>query len=521
MLGLGMRCFGGLCALCVLVVSLTSPAHAAGVTVITHGLNSGVTNWIIPMSSAMPGYPGFPGTSASHYTVSITRSGGVFSASATLISGVSPMATDSGEIFVNLDWSSLDGFFQASTSDVANAAVDAFLDTTLIPELAGRPLAELPLHLSGHSRGASVSTEMARFFGAQGIWVNQVTTMDPRPIAGDGDVVNWSNVLFADNYWQDEGDGFFVPNGDAVSGAYNRQLPVLSGGNSSNHSDVHLWYHGTIDLNTPAGDLDATITMAERATWWTATESNGAAAGFFYSRMGGGDWLASVEPAGAGTGPISDGFNRYWPLGGVGLPNRTALPVYSGAWPNPIRLELGAVSTIAAGNTFAAMLYYQAGTMDSGTVDCELLLDPDFNPFNANEMQVHQQALPKTGTSSVSSMGLSARVDAATVFPGTYAVHIRLTDGTNKRYHTAPGTLVVTPSLDPPSIDTSLMVYDGTDIRITVHGFPGQVVTMEVSDDLIDWTPVETHTFTGTIWEFVDEDVGDFDRRFYRGVLVP
>ena len=53
---------------------------------------------------------------------------------------------------------------------------------TLIPEMGGRPLAQLPLHLIGHSRGGSVVTEMARLLGAQGVWVDQVTTLDPRPV---------------------------------------------------------------------------------------------------------------------------------------------------------------------------------------------------------------------------------------------------------------------------------------------------------------------------------------------------
>ena len=120
--------------------------------------------------------------------------------------------------------------------------------------MGGRPLAELPLHLVGHSRGGSVVTEMARLLGAQGVWVDQVTTLDPRPVSalGDAAVTTYTNVLFADNFWQTMGDGLIVPNGQFVFGAYNRKLLDLNGGYSSSHSDVHLWYHGTIDLATPA-----------------------------------------------------------------------------------------------------------------------------------------------------------------------------------------------------------------------------------------------------------------------------
>ena len=30
-----------------------------------------------------------------------------------------------------------------------------------------------------------------------------------------------------------------------------------------------------------------------------------------------------------------------------------------------------------------------------------------------------------------------------------------------------------------------------------------------------------TDAFTGTIWEFVDADAGNFARRFYRAILTP
>ncbi len=208
--------------------------------------------------------------------------------------------------------------------------------------MGGRRLAELPLHLIGHSRGGSVITEMARLLGAQGIWVDQVTTLDPRPVAlfGDAAVTSWANVLFADNFWQNLGDGFIVPNGQAVFGAYNRKLLDLNGGYSSSHSDVHLWYHGTIDLATPASDTQATITATQRSTWWTSTEMAGAAAGFLYSLIGGGDRLSNVEPAGTGNGRISDGFNKNWDLGGGLGANRTALPADTGLWPNAILFDL-------------------------------------------------------------------------------------------------------------------------------------------------------------------------------------
>src|SRR5207249_3843022 len=208
--------------------------------------------------------------------------------------------------------------------------------------LNGRSLTELTLHLFGHSRGVSVIEELARLLGAQGVWVDQVTTLDPRPVSqfGDPSMKNYANILFADNYWQNMGDGLFVPNGQAIAGAYNRQLTNLNGGYSSSHSDVHLWYHGTIDLVTPATDTQASITTAERQTWWTAFEAAGTNTGFLYSLIGGGDRLSSAEPGGAGKGRISDGFNKVWDLGAGIAANRDSLPSNNGLWPNLLRLNV-------------------------------------------------------------------------------------------------------------------------------------------------------------------------------------
>ncbi|MEP7015115.1 MAG: hypothetical protein ABI925_06725 [Verrucomicrobiota bacterium] len=511
----------GVLAALVLASGSIISANAGGVTIITHGFNSNVTDWIIPMAGKVGAYPGFPGTTYSCYQISITRNGsGQYVATATFLTGSAPLTTDSGEIVVKLDWSTLSNFGGASSTQVADTAVNALLSTNLIPEMGGRPLAQLPLHLVGHSRGGSVITEMARLLGAQGIWVDQVTTLDPRPVSqlGDAAVTSWANVLFADNLWQTMGDGVIVPNGQSVFGAYNRKLLNLSGGYSSSHSDVHLWYHGTIDLATPATDTGATITASQRTAWWTSTEMSGATAGFLYSLIGGGDRLSSVEPAGTGAGRISDGFNKNWDLGGGVAANRTALPANAGLWPNAIRFAL-TTNMIPAGASLEATLYHQAGPNAAGGVGLEIFLDQDFNPYNGNEIEVSEGMLSRTGTSAVSFNTLGAVVDAAVVSPGNYAVCVRLDDGARIRYLYAPETLVVTPSLQPPSVDAASLTLSGGVMHFDVHAFPGQAVTVEASTDLVNWVVLEMHTFTGTVWEFVDADAGTFAKRFYRAAL--
>ncbi|MEO5720207.1 MAG: hypothetical protein ABIR71_01900 [Chthoniobacterales bacterium] len=499
-------------------------ARGGGVTVITHGFNSNVTDWIIPMAAATPGYPSFLGAEFSCYEISITRNGaGQYVFAATFLGGTAPTLTDSGEILIKLDWSSLSSIGGASSTIVADTAVRALLSTSLIPEMGGRPLAELPLHLIGHSRGGSVVTEMARLLGAQGVWVDQVTTLDPRPVSqfGDAAVTSYANVLFADNFWQTLGDGLIVPNGQAVFGAYNRKLLDLSGGYSSSHSDVHLWYHGTINLATPASDTQATITTTQRATWWAAPEMAGASTGFRFSLIGGGDRLSNLEPAGTGNGRVNDGFNRHWDLGGGVAANRTALSVNFGLWPNPIRFALTSSNPVPAGEPFTALLHHQSGSSNSGNVELRIFLDLDFNPSNGNEIEIDQRLLAQTGTNAIAFTLLELNPDPATVPPGAYAVCAQITDGARTRYLYSSQNLVVTPSLQPPAIDRSSLALSGGAMRFQVHAFSGQTVTILATADFSEWVPLQTHTFTGTTWEFVDASAGEFTRRFYRAVLAP
>ncbi len=490
--------------------------EAGGVTVITHGFNGNVTDWIIPMADRLPLHPGFEGGDFSCYQFSV-QSGGQVSVS--WLGGTPPLESPSAEFLIKLDWASLSGLFGgASSTTIANAASGALLSTTLIPELGGRALAELPIHLIGHSRGGSVVTEMARVLGEQGVWVDQVTTLDPRPVGtlGDAAVATYENVLYADNFWQNMGDGLFVPNGQALAGAYNRKLLALNGGYSSSHSDVHLWYHGTIDLTTPATDTGATISAAERGSWWTPAEEGGAAAGFRHSRIGGGDRLSDGEPAGGGTGRIRDGFNTHWDLGGGVADNRTPLSVNSGLWPNPIRCRIMESAPSPAGQpSFDLELYYQSGVDPTGQVTFDVLLDPDRNPWNGNEIAISRPPLPRTGPSEVIPATLSIAVDSVPTPPGLYGVCVRLGDGTRRRSLYAATPLEILPDQTPPSIDPESFRITGGLVHFTVLGFPEQSVAIMATSDFVTWARIATRTLEGERWDFIDPDSSSLPRRFY------
>jgi len=329
-------------------------------------------------------------------------------------------------------------------------------------------------------------------------------------------MVNYANVLFSDNYWQNTN----FPSGESPTGAYNRHLTDLDGGNpnGSDHSDTHLWYHGTIDLNTPTGDNLAMITSAERAAWWTATEAAGANAGFLYSLVGGGNRLSALEPAGAGNGRISDGFNKVWGLGAGLAANRTSLPADNGAWPNLIRLTLTSTNPVSIGDPIPLAFHHQCGVNTSTVANVRFYLDTDSNPYNGNEVEIFGGTASSTGISNVYYSTLNLSLNPATILPGTYSVFGSISDGTRTRYLYAPQTLVLGPSRQPPVLEAARV--QGNQFGFTVSGFPGQTVILQASTNLLEWVSIRTNTIAGTSLGFADPDGASYPQRYYRVLLV-
>jgi hypothetical protein len=495
--------------------------RGAGVTIVTHGFNSSIDGWIVPMVGKMSHYPTLPGTNSSCYEISVAKnSNNQIVASASFIGGVLPLTADSGEIFIKLDWSTLSGIGGASSTAVAGATVNALLSTNFIPALGGRALAELPLHLVGHSRGGSVVSEMARLLGAQGIWVDHVTTLDPRPVSSFGDpaMKNFSNILFADNYWQNMGDGLFVPNGQSISGAYNRQLTDLNGGDSSSHTDVHLWYHGTIDATTPLTVDGASITSTQRQTWWTTNENAGATTGFYWSLIGGDDRLSNLEPAGAGKGRIRDGYNKVWDLGAGVAKNRDTLPANNGAWPNILKLNVTGTNGLSVDDPIALTFFSQFGNT-TAVSEIRFYLDADANPFTPNNIELLQTNLRATGIANVASNPFEIFANRTNTPPGIYNLFASISDGVHTRFLYAPEKLILTPSQSVPKISSPQ--FANGQFSFSISGFRGQRIALQTSTNLLEWISLGTNTMGNSPLPFVDSSSGNFSQRYFRAVLIP
>ena len=232
----------------------------------------------------------------------------------------------------------------------------------------------LNFHFIGHSRGAVLNTLVTQRFYEQfpNHVIDQVTSLDPHPAYGTGllgdflqyddpwsepgerAIPTFDNVHFTDAYSQADGVYEFaftdvLPpdfeaeigfDGVAVSGSSNLYLdhtqleapghgyeafttpPIplppmgplplwLTATMRDAHSDVHLWYHGTIDTLGGASDGKASITAEVREDWYP--DGEGRTSGWVHSRINGKtgrtDEPGKTDPESAGAPDLESVFN--------------------------------------------------------------------------------------------------------------------------------------------------------------------------------------------------------------------
>ena len=507
-------------ALAVFTFSLISlekhSCSAGGITVITHGQGSDIDSWVSYMATRIDEYRFFPGSKATFYKVSVDFTNSAFVSSWQRLGGNDPLTSDSGEIVLLFDWRNLANT-SYSTMQVAPLFASTLLSPAFIPELGGHAPAELPIHTIGHSRGGSLLSEVIKLLGTNGVWVDHQTTLDGYAFQNDAMLTNpYENVLFHDNYWQDNSLSI---HGFARAGAYNRRLTALQGGYwpdyINDHSDVHLWYHGTIDWNTPANDGNASVSTVERLFWWTSAEERGTNAGFLYSLIGGGNRMNTAAPVHPDSGRIVDGFNQRWDLGaGTAVNNRQILPSVLSSWPNVIRLNITGPLSLGQGQSTTVQFYYQwaFGALETNAT-VSFYLDSDANPWNGNEAFITNTLVGTTTANQVGNRTVTLTVNLDHQ-PGTYRVLSKIQYGARSRYLYATERITVLGAPSPLRVAVGLEI--DRRVRIDTFADVGNRIVLEASVNLFSWQPIATNVLQNSRWSVVENP--SFSRRFYRAV---
>ncbi len=357
-----------------------------------------------------------------------------------------------GEAIISVNWTMM-ASLQTTTTSVAKAVADYLLTES---GNIGSQLLASPVHLIGHSRGGSLVCALAEDLGEAGVWVDQLTTLDPHPVLatltgwdwGERGITVPQTVAFADNYWREDDNDpplFGDYDGQHVTGAYEPNQPLDFGifeddddnnpsdpGYVAEHSDVHLWYHGTVDktgMVDDGSDETAGGFDPEAVGWYTAPlPGPRESTGFYYSRIGGGE----RQLRGLSKDLEDSQGNR-----GQGA-RASVAPDYA-VWPNIVSLNVDSPNHVTKGDPVRVGYWYQ--DYDSGATTT-FYLDPDKNPYNHNEVHAGGESVMQTRTQAWKKRASLSTGDAEL---GTYSVLARITDlGGHTRYTYAPGTVTLT-----------------------------------------------------------------------------
>ena len=443
----------------------------AGVTLITHGFNDDAGGWVTSMANAIAASPTLAQRSV--YTVTVSDGSNapgtdmnpisVTATFNTVPATPTPDQSSNPEVIVLLDWKALAGTVTFSVSpptygghyrntvDVAAKVSQKLLTAGFLPGMAA-PAASLPMHLIGHSRGGSLVSELSKDLGASGVWVDQVTTLDPHPLNslsqgadwGDATPNAYDNVVFADNYWRADGLDITEPgdvDGQPVSGAHNVPLAEETleeagagyHGAAPGHLDVHLWYNGTIGPLYPS--TDGTSDFPTAANWYLSPQPAKEVSGFHFSRIGGGTQPADGVGAAFGGTASRVGVTRS----GTGT-----------QWSNigDIALLYNASGTLTIGNQI--FLSYLAQDYDS-TAAITWYADKDQNPFDvATQKVLGTQTIGASGSTVTTGMFHASTAGLDVSYKYIYA---QITDAAgHTRYAYLPNAVTFTAAQTTPSI---------------------------------------------------------------------
>lgn len=391
------------------VESLEARRLLAGVTILTHGYNGDTTGWVDTAAKDIQARLAGSQSSSSeddptiaHLNVTAGSDGLVVAYDG--LSNTPLVNTTQAELIIELDWSTV-STGNYTTTQVASAVAN-YLFTPPISEAT--QILQLPLHLIGHSRGASLNAALSRFLGQRGVEVDQNTFLDPHPVDGSNDFLGanfgdekmavYDNVTFSDDYWRTDGNANNADfDGEAVAGSFNGSLAatVQQQFIQSAHAAVTAYYVGTIDLDTVDGG-DHPIFPSWYGT--TAAAPPRDATGFAFSRE-------------IGVSRPKTGLAQV--LGGMG--SRVATSHTGTQYSNVADVKIAAGSLANSNGTIKLQARYS--DRDS-TASVTWFVDNDRNPFQSISAVLATKSVAASSNAIVTANALVGSVPAGTFYVG-------------------------------------------------------------------------------------------------------
>jgi hypothetical protein len=524
---------------------LSIKIFAGNVTIITHGFNStarDTNSWLWNMAFKINDYEKkifeYDGKKGSTFYLMGFDNGNLKSK---LIFGDKPANNNSGDIFILLDWTPYSGDISMflgdpnhlkSTIDISKSISNFLMTDGSFDGIRG-PITQFPMHLIGHSRGGSLVCEIGKRLGEYGIYVHQITTLDPHPLGNDGfsglvfegvgEKQDGSakygiqkNVVFADNYYQVNGDNLFGtnPEGTIVNGAYNRNVSneVLNLVTLTTHSHtlVHFWYHTTIydgGLFTTDGDVSLPLYM--RNKWFKGEETNGVVTGYAYSYRAGQrlDYNSLKGYDSDILNNIEYGLGDKYGAARSGIPIRVKGSVAN----NIIRIDyIGTNAYNLKKYNYGETIYYTRTTKyglddlrfkivyQSDLIDgaqnsqtkLRIFIDNDENIYN-DIIDSELVTVPATGNWVVGNASFSISNIVSNLKPGLYRVGAVIGDGNSSRHFYSNNLLYIEPEA---KIDFKY-ISQASSYGFMLYGTIDREYIFQRSYDLKNWEQISTGRF--------------------------
>lgn len=391
------------------IEQLESRRLLSGITLLTHGQGGSAGGDVADTADLIADRAG----GATQYVMRVSDDGGDVKVTSFTRDSDSPASPASGEIIIKLDWSDVN---TRPTTEIAEAVADFML----AKQSDGHTLVEREIALAGGSRGASVVSNLAAELGERGVWVDQVTYLDPVPvdipIFGDGPMRVTENIVFADNYWRED-NNIATIDGQPVDGAHNVNLGSTVGqvNDGDPHVGVAAYYIATIDPDIP-------LVSPARAEWFAGNNPDRDEVGFAWSRIAGGSRPSDGVAAAFG-----------------GTADRDGVSESGSQWANVREVSLvDGETSVAAGKTIRVR--FRFGDTDSAST-VSIFLDKDRNPTNNNTVS----RIARKTYGAIANAG--ARLSGSTVeaSPGTYFIYAQIADSAGHvRYAYLPQSLTLT-----------------------------------------------------------------------------